>query len=132
MDVRGLDKFEEHQAAAQELNGLLDQLDKVRTAVNPLEGSELDKNERPDVVAVDGLDVDGKSVDAVIVGRRENDEDNRSIKLEARMVDGNGPIIMEERDHFYTKYYDFKTESKRYEVEDKRDKSFVDVELQRK
>ena len=126
-----LDTFEHHQTAATELNGLLDQFEKVRAAVISLEGSDLDKNRRADVTAVEGLQLDGKQIDAVAAGRRKRADDFSLVRTEARVVDGNGQLLMEENDHLHAKYYDFITPTRNYRVEDQREKDYVSVTLKR-
>jgi hypothetical protein len=65
-----LDDFRAHEAAAEELNAQRDLLAKIRSTLVPLDGSELDKNPREGIIAVTGLAVDGKSVDAVVSANR--------------------------------------------------------------
>lgn len=61
-----LDKFEAHNAAANELNSQLALLAQVRDTVLPLDGTEFDKNPREGVVAVTDYPLGGGTVDAVI------------------------------------------------------------------
>ncbi len=128
-DLSELDSFEHHQTAATELNGLIDQIEKVRAAVTSLEGSDLDKNRRADVTAVQGLQLDGKQVDAVIAGRRKRANDFSLVRTEVKVVDYNGQLLMEENDHLHAKYYDFITSTKSYRVEDQRERDYVSVTL---
>lgn len=106
-------------------------MEKVRAAVAALEGSALDQNMRADVTAVEGLNLDGKQVDAVVEGRRKRKNDFSLVRTEAKIVDVNGQLFMEEQDHLHAKYYDFITSSKSYKVEDQREKDYVSVTLKR-
>lgn len=128
-DLYELDNFKHHQTAATELNGFLDQIERVRAAVTALEGSNLDKIRRADVTVVEGLKLDGGEVDAVVAGRRKRTNDFSLVKTEAKVVDVNGTLLMEEQDHLHSKYYDFITSSKSYKVEDQREKDYVSVTL---
>jgi hypothetical protein len=122
--LRNLDKFEAHKTAAEELNGYLAQLNDVRTAVGSLEGTQADKNLRPDVVAVDGLDVKGQSVDAVL---RTSGPTSR--QLEARLQDSKATVIMKEDVYLGSQSLEFQNGNRSYEVDNTFDKSYVSVTL---
>jgi hypothetical protein len=117
-----LDKFESHQAAAEELNAYRAQLQQVKGAVAPLEGTSVDKNERPDVVAVENLDVRGMTVDGVLKTHSET-----TSTLEARVEDGDSTIFMKEDNMNFTQYLDFQVAGRSYDVRNDLDESFVEV-----
>ena len=129
LNVEEIDKFESHKQLAAELNGYIRFMDKIRHDVIPLEGSELDLNERPDVVAVNDFAIDGKSVDVAL--RSHGEGANTSKRMNARVTDSRGSIEIEERDHLYTQYIDFETEARSIKVLNEKDESYVTVSINR-
>lgn len=117
-----LDKFESHKAAAEELNGYLSLLKDVKSAVGSLEGTQADKNLRPDVVAVDDLDVGGKNVDAIL-----STSNDKCGGLEARIEDGNSTIMMGENLYPLTQFLRIQNGNTSYKVDNAFNDSYVTV-----
>ena len=122
-----LDQFKAHKLAADELNSHMALLAEVRSAVLPLEGSELDKNPRKEIVAVTDLTLNGKSVSAVI-----RHYSNTSSLLEARVNDRGRTITLFDDLEGNKETLRFGAGGRYYEVDCESGKSIVDVELRKR
>lgn len=118
-----LDQYEAHKAAAEELNGYAAQFEMVREKVLSLEGTPTDLNPRPDVVAVSDIDVQGKSVDAVL------EHSCNFPTLEARVNDQGRTLHMKHAGYFAEQVLTFDDGQKAYKIDDKFDNNYVNVKL---
>jgi len=121
-DVEDLDKFESHQAAAQTLNTYNASLQDIKKTLISLEGTPADKNERPDVVAVEDLDFNGTTVDAVY-----DTEQPAWAKLDARVQDDKTEIHMKESYTGSLQFLEFNTVDEHFHVKNDPEKSYVRV-----
>lgn len=110
-DLSHLNDYPSHKQAAHDLNRHLDMMAQIRAAVVPLEGSELDLNARKNLVVVQGLPINGMSVDAIVWHT-----DCKSFK--ARVNDNGKPIELRE-EFDYQRHLKFTSANYHYEVIDR-------------
>ncbi len=94
-----------------------------KTKIQPLEGSELDLNERPEVVAVRNFDIDGQSVDAAL------STGDRITKLNARVRSCGKTLGIRQFDGGLTQSFEFETNSRVIKVETESDNDYVLVRI---
>lgn len=126
-NTREIDDFEFHSEIAGKLNSYQSMVDSLRSTVGPLEGSEHDLNERPDVVAVNDFPMGEKTVDAAITTRGSQ---GHLGELSANVSDSTGMVSIKENRSQYSNYQNFADAQVKLGVENAYDEDYIKVRVE--